>query len=841
MKNKFDISGMSCAACVARIEKAVLNLEGVEKCSVNLLTNSMIVEGSASESAIISAVQKSGYGATPQSKQLSNNDIDNKKNSSDNEISNLRNRLLKSLGFLIVLMYFSMGHTMWSWPLPNFFNDNHIAMGLVQMILSAIILIINKKFFVSGFKSLIHGSPNMDTLVAMGSGVSFLWSVVVLFLMTRAQIEGDQKKIMSLMMNFYFESSAMIVTLITVGKMLESISKGKTTNALKSLMKLAPKSVVIEKDGNQISVPIENICVDDIFIVRPGENIPVDGIVVEGNSFIDESSLTGESLPVEKKIGVQVSSGTLNQNGFLKCRATRVGEDTTINQIIKMVSDASSTKAPIAKIADKISGIFVPSVLIISLIVFLVWMISGSEVGYALARGISVLVISCPCALGLATPVAIMVGNGKGATNGILFKNAESLETCGKIKTICVDKTGTITKGELELTDIICFEGTSENDLMQVAVDLESKSNHPLAKAVVKKSKELKISPREIYDFESVSGCGLKAKINGIEIKAGNAEFILNTVDENSQVKKIASQGKSLIYFSKGEKILGVIGLADVIKDDSKKAVHELKKLGIKIVMLSGDNKITADEIGKQVEVDEVISEVLPVEKSKVVKSLLDSKHKNLVAMIGDGTNDAPALTIADVGIAIGNGTDVAIDSADIVLVKGSLMDVVSAINLSRKTILNIKENLFWAFIYNLIGIPLAAGCFIKAFGWTLNPMYGAAAMSLSSFCVVTNALRLNFAKIKNKKTFAEVKKSAENKFIDKERDVMKKTLKVEGMMCIHCEAHVKEALEKIDGVVSVKPDHDKKIVEVESSKEISEDVFCAAIKDAGYEFKGME
>lgn len=841
MEQKFNVTGMSCAACVSRVEKAVKNVSGVDSCSVNLLTNSMIVFGDVPENQIVAAVEKAGYGANTANKNQQKTEKNNDDTLADKETPVLRKRLFLSIGFLLVLMYFSMGHMMWNWPLPSFFIGNHIAMGLVQMILSAIILLINRKFFINGFKSVFHGAPNMDTLVAMGSGVSFLWSVYILFAMTKAQTDGNVQQVSELMMNFYFESAAMILTLITVGKMLESISKGKTTNALKNLMKLSPQTASVEKNGKTVVVPIAQVCVGDIFVVRAGENIPVDGVVVEGNSSVDESALTGESLPVEKNVGSVVSSGTILQNGFIKCRATRVGNDTTINQIIQMVSDASATKAPIAKIADKVSGVFVPAVLVIAAITFVVWMILGKTVGFALARGISVLVISCPCALGLATPVAIMVGNGKGAANGILFKNAQSLEICGKIKTVCLDKTGTITKGEPEVTDIILLEAENKNELFQTAVDLEGKSNHPLAKAIMKKATEFNVEPKSVSNFKSVSGKGLSAVYGDVELKCGNAEFILCRPEENPDIKNLASQGKSLIYFSKGKKVLGVVAVADVIKEDSRQAIAELKKLGIKTVMLSGDNELAANEIGRQVGVEKVIAGVLPGEKSETIKSF--QGKKNLVAMVGDGTNDAPALTVADVGIAIGAGTDVAIDSADIVLVKNTLVDAVAAIRLSRKTILNIKENLFWAFIYNIIGIPLAAGCYIHSFGWTLNPMFGAAAMSLSSFCVVSNALRLNFARLYpgNKKgNHAEKVESDENKIAEKERRIMKKVLKVEGMMCCHCEAHVKEALEKIDGVVSAAPNHDNGTVELELSKEIAPEVFEEAIKGAGYAFKGM-
>lgn len=810
---KYEVTGMSCAACVARVEKAVKNLSGVESCSVSLLTNSMLVEGSVPSEFVISAVEAAGYGAksldsSSQNKEKNQN-TQNEDPLADKESPVLKKRLIWSVCFLIVLMYFSMGHTMWNWPLPSFFTGNHIAIALVQMILAAIVMIINKKFFISGTKSLLHKAPNMDTLVALGSGVSFAWSLVSLFLMTDAQLKGNHSEVMQLMMNLYFEAAAMILTLITVGKLLEAKSKGRTTNALKGLMKLSPKTAVILKDEKEITVNILDVKTDDIFVVRPGEIIPVDGIVIEGSSSVNESALTGESIPADKQSGNEVASGTMNQSGFLKCKATRVGQDTTINQIIQMVSDASATKAPIAKIADKVSAIFVPAILLIAVATFIIWLLFGAEVGFALARGISVLVISCPCALGLATPVAIMVGNGKAASNGILFKTAESLEATGKVKTVALDKTGTITKGQPAVTDIIPAPGISEEELLQTALNLESKSEHPLAKAIISYCEKKNLKPQPVSDFEAISGKGLKASDSeGNFITGGNAAFTESKINS----EQLEVQGKTPLYFTKNKEPLGVIAVADVIKEDSAAAVKEMQKLGIKVVMLTGDNQRTASEIGKQVGVDEVIAGVLPEEKANIVKKL-----QSPVVMIGDGINDAPALTVADVGMAIGKGTDIAIDAADVVLVNGSLVDAVSAIRLSKKTLNNIKENLFWAFIYNIIGIPLAAGCFISAFGWTLNPMFGAAAMSLSSFCVVTNALRLN---IGGKK--------------------MTKTLLVEGMMCHHCEGHVKEALEKIDGVTSAVTSHEKGTAVVELSKDVAESVFKDAITAAGYEYKGM-
>lgn len=838
-KNKYDITGMSCAACVARVEKAVNAVDGVTECAVNLLTNSMIVSGTASAEKIIKAVTDAGYGAQPV--KATNSSKKNTHNSDplqDKESPALLKRLLLSLGFLLVLMYFSMGHMMWNFPLPPFFENNHVAIGLVQLILCSIIMFINKKFFVSGIKSLLHGAPNMDTLVAMGSGVSFFWSLYCLFAMTDAQVKQNTEAVINYMDNFYFESAAMILTLITVGKFLEAKSKGKTTSALKSLMKLAPKTATIIRNDSEISVDVEEVHIDDIFVIRPGETIPVDGVVVDGFSAVNESALTGESIPVDKKTGSKVSSGTLNQSGFLKCRATRVGQDTTINQIIQLVSDASSSKAPIAKIADKVSGVFVPVVIAIAAITFIVWMVMGSGAGYSLARAISVLVISCPCALGLATPVAIMVASGKGASNGILYKTAESLETTGKAKIVALDKTGTITKGQPSVTDIIPVDGISETELVQSALNIEAKSEHPLAKAILDYAKEKGLSAEAVSEFEAITGCGVKAKCKDAELKGGNKEFIKGLENSSYDTDDFARQGKTPLYFSKDNKLLGIICVADTIKEDSADAIKELKKMNFEVVMLTGDNELTAQEIGRLSGVDRVIAGILPEQKAKAIKDL-QAKGKPVI-MIGDGINDAPALTVADSGIAIGKGTDVAIDAADVVLVNGSLRDAVAAIKLSQKTLVNIKENLFWAFIYNLIGIPLAAGCYIKAFGWTLNPMFGAAAMSLSSFCVVSNALRLNFVRLyssrKNKHNNIENSSQQESQGVS-----MTKTLKIEGMMCSHCEAHIKGALEKIDGVTSAVTSHEKGTAVIELSKDVPEELFKAAITEAGYKYLGQE
>ncbi|MBQ4644154.1 MAG: heavy metal translocating P-type ATPase [Clostridia bacterium] len=783
---QFNITGMSCAACVARVEKAVNSVDGVNSCSVSLLTNSMGVEGTADPQRIISAVKDAGYGAS-----LKNSKPELAKDENaleDTETPKLKKRLISSLVFMLVLMYISMGHVMWGWYLPEILSSNPLAIGLLQLLLTAIVMVINQKFFINGFKGLIHKSPNMDTLVALGSGASFVYSTYALFKMTT--VSGEMAH--HYLHEFYFESAAMILTLITVGKMLEARSKGKTTNALKSLMNLAPKTATILKDGIEVEIPIEQVQKGNIFVVRPGEQISVDGIILDGHSAVDESALTGESIPVDKSVGDKVSGGTINQSGFIKCEALRVGEDTTLSQIIKMVSDAAATKAPVAKIADKVSGIFVPVVITIAVVATIVWLISGQSFGYALARGISVLVISCPCALGLATPVAIMVGNGVGAKNGILFKNAVSLEETGKANIVVLDKTGTITTGQPSVTDILPINST-ENELLNVAYALEIKSEHPLARAIVNKADEMKISATDIEDFMSLAGNGVQGKIENKPFYGGNLTFISSKVTVNNEaIKKaenLAESGKTPLFFASDEKLLGIIAVADVIKDDSPKAIKELQNMGIKVVMLTGDNEKTANAIGKLAGVDEIISGVMPDGKEKVIRKL---KDQGKVVMVGDGINDAPALTRADIGMAIGAGTDIAIDSADIVLMKSRLSDVASAIRLSRATLKNIHENLFWAFFYNAIGIPLAAGVFINIFGWELNPMFGAAAMSLSSFCVVSNALRLNFKDIRNSK------KDKKIKFKYKEKKPMEITMKIEGMMCPHCEAHVKKALEGV-------------------------------------------
>ena len=767
---QYSVTGMSCAACSSRVEKAVSKVPGVTSCSVSLLTNSMGVEGTATSDAIISAVEAAGYHAEKKGTGTKGNQGSAAKDDAllkDTETPKLKKRLFASVGFLLVLMYFSMGHMMWNWPLPSFFAGNHVAMGLLQLLLTVMIMVINQKFFISGFKGLLNKSPNMDTLVALGSGASFLYSVYALFAMTDAQVKGDMTAVMAYMHEFYFESAAMILTLITVGKMLEARSKGKTTDALKSLMKLAPKTAVLLQDGQEVTVSIEEVQTGDIFVVRPGENIPVDGIVLEGNSAVNEAALTGESIPVDKAEGDKVSAATVNQSGFIKCRATRVGEDTTLSQIIQMVSDAAATKAPIAKIADKVSGVFVPAVITIAVITFIVWMLAGQTFGYALARAISVLVISCPCALGLATPVAIMVGNGMGAKHGIMFKTAVSLEETGKMQIVALDKTGTITSGEPKVTDIIPAEGVSEEELLQMAFALEKKSEHPLAKAILLEAERQKVRAEEVSDFQALPGNGLKASLHGSRLFGGNMKFISEickiSEKQKRQVEALAEDGKTPLFFAKEDRLLGVIAVADVIKEESARAVKELQNMGIRVVMLTGDNERTARAIGRQAGVDEVIAGVLPEGKESVIRSL---KEKGKVAMVGDGINDAPALTRADMGIAIGAGTDIAIDAADVVLMKSKLDDVPAAIRLSRATLRNIHENLFWAFIYNIIGIPLAAGIWIPVFGWQLNPMFGAAAMSLSSFCVVTNALRLNFfgmydakkdKKIKNQVTLQTV------------------------------------------------------------------------------------
>lgn len=828
---QYNVTGMSCASCVARVEKAVNKVDGVTSCSVNLLTNSMSVDGDVKSSDVISAVEKAGYGASLKG----NSSKENKSNDEplkDTETPKLKKRLFSSLVFLLLLMYISMGHMMWGFPLPSILANNHIAMGLIQLLLTGIIMVINQKFFISGFKALIHRSPNMDTLVALGAGASFIYSVYALFAMTNAQVNNDMSLVMKYMDEFYFESAGMILTLITLGKMLESYSKGKTTNAIKGLMNLAPKKATILVDNVEKVVPIEEVKIGDIFVVKPGENIPVDGVVIEGESAVNESALTGESIPVDKTVGDNVSGATVNQSGFIKCKATKVGEDTTLSQIIKMVSDASATKAPIAKVADKVSGVFVPIVISIAVVTIIVWLLCGATFGNALVRGISVLVISCPCALGLATPVAIMVGNGVGAKNGILFKNATSLETTGKVSYVLLDKTGTITNGTPVVTDIIPSENYTENDLLSYASSLESKSEHPLAKAVVQKAIDSNIKTLDTTDFKSLTGNGVSAKINGKTIVGGSVKHIssITNIDENiiKQADDLATKGKTPLLFVMDNRLLGIIAVADVVKSDSPKAIKELQNMGIKVVMVTGDNEKTAQAIAKESGVDEVIAGVLPDGKEKVVTQY---KEQGMVAMVGDGINDAPALTRADIGIAIGAGTDVAIDSADIVLMKSKLTDVSGAIRLSRGTLRNIHENLFWAFIYNVIGIPLAAGVWIPIFGWTLSPMFGAAAMSLSSFCVVTNALRLNFLNIRSSKRDRKIK-NITNK---KERNTMTTTLKINGMMCPHCEATVKTALESIDGVTSAEVSHESGTAVVTLSKEVNEDVLKKAVVDKGY------
>ena len=828
---QYNVTGMSCASCVARVEKAVNKVDGVTSCSVNLLTNSMSVDGDVKSSDVISAVEKAGYGASLKG----NSSKENKSNDEplkDTETPKLKKRLFSSLVFLLLLMYISMGHMMWGFPLPSILANNHIAMGLIQLLLTGIIMVINQKFFISGFKALIHRSPNMDTLVALGAGASFIFSVYALFAMTNAQVNNDMSLVMKYMDEFYFESAGMILTLITLGKMLESYSKGKTTNAIKGLMNLAPKKATILVDNVEKVVPIEEVKIGDIFIVKPGENIPVDGVVIEGESAVNESALTGESIPVDKTVGDNVSGATVNQSGFIKCKATKVGEDTTLSQIIKMVSDASATKAPIAKVADKVSGVFVPIVISLAVVTIIVWLLCGATFGNALVRGISVLVISCPCALGLATPVAIMVGNGVGAKNGILFKNATSLETTGKVSYVLLDKTGTITNGTPVVTDIIPSENYTKNDLLSYASSLESKSEHPLAKAVVQKAIDSNTKTLDTTDFKSLTGNGVSAKINGKTIVGGSVKHIssIANIDENiiKQADDLATKGKTPLLFVMDNQLLGIIAVADVVKSDSPKAIKELQNMGIKVVMVTGDNEKTAQAIAKESGVDEVIAGVLPDGKEKVVTQY---KENGMVAMVGDGINDAPALTRADIGIAIGAGTDVAIDSADIVLMKSKLTDVSGAIRLSRGTLRNIHENLFWAFIYNVIGIPLAAGVWIPIFGWTLSPMFGAAAMSLSSFCVVTNALRLNFLNIRSSKRDRKIK----NKTNKKEKNTMTTTLKINGMMCPHCEATVKTALESIDGVTSAEVSHESGTAVVTLSKEVSEDVLKKAVVDKGY------
>ncbi len=853
---RYNVTGMSCAACSARVEKAVKKVPGVTSCSVSLLTNSMGVEGTASSAAIIQAVQEAGYGASPKAAGATaasspSADLDAL---ADHETPKLKRRLIASLGFLLVLMYFSMGHMMWGWPLSHWFDGNHVAMGLVQLLLAGIVMVINQKFFINGFKGLIHGSPNMDTLVAMGSMASFVWSTYALFAMTRAQVDGNDELVMHYMMEFYFESAAMILTLITVGKMLEARSKGKTTDALKSLMKLAPKTATLLRDGAEVTVPIEQVQKGDIFVVRPGENIPVDGVVLEGSSAVNESALTGESIPVDKAAGDKVSAATANQSGFLRCEATRVGEDTTLAQIIRMVSDAAATKAPIAKVADTVSGFFVPAVISIAVVTTVVWLLLGRELGYALARGISVLVISCPCALGLATPVAIMVGNGMGAKNGILFKTAASLEAAGRTQIVALDKTGTITSGEPKVTDILPADGVTETELLTLAAALECKSEHPLARAVLAYAEAQQLDAPEVTDFAALPGNGLSAKLDGKEIFGGNAAFTGTKVTVPAElaqaVAELSAQGKTPLFFGGAGRLLGVIAVADTIKEDSPRAIRELQAMGIKVVMLTGDNQRTADAIGKQAGVDAVIAGVLPDGKEAVIRQL---QTAGKVAMVGDGINDAPALTRADTGIAIGAGTDVAIDAADVVLMNSRLSDVPAAIRLSRATLRNIHENLFWAFLYNTIGIPLAAGAFIP-FGLMLNPMFGAAAMSLSSFCVVSNALRLNLFDLHSTKHDHPLKNASalpaaltqpaaveDKESTIKEDTTMKKTLHVEGMMCGHCEARVKKALEALPEVTEAVVSHEAGTAVVTLSAEVSDDVLKKTVEDQDYKVTGIQ
>ncbi len=860
MMEQYHVTGMNCAACSARVEKAVTKVKGVTSCSVSLLTNSMGVEGTAESSAVIEAVKAAGYGASLKNAKEENKEAET--GLEDTQTPLLKKRLIASVVFLIVLMYFSMGHMMWGWPLPAWFTDNHVGMGLVQMILAAIIMVINQQFFISGFKALWHRSPNMDTLVAMGSMASFVWSVYALLAMTRAQTDGNAELVMEYMMEFYFESAAMILTLITVGKMLEARSKGKTTDALKSLISLAPKTAVVERDGKEVTVSIDEVQKGDIFVVRPGENIPVDGQVIEGNSAVNEAAITGESIPVDKAEGDMVRSATINQSGFLRCKATRVGEDTTLSQIIKLVEDASATKAPIAKVADKVSGVFVPVVITIAVITTLVWLLAGQNFAYALARGISVLVISCPCALGLATPVAIMVGNGMGAKNGILFKTAVSLEETGKTRIVALDKTGTITRGEPKVTDVLPAEGISEEELLTMAYTLEQKSEHPLAKAVLEEAQSRELKPRMITDFTALPGNGLSGKTEGSSLLGGSYTFIREKIEENGkkmqqQAEQLAKQGKTPLLFVRDGKLLGMIAVSDVIKEDSPQAIAELQNMGIKVVMLTGDNEQTARAIGKQAGVDEVIAGVLPDGKEQVIGSL---KQQGKTIMVGDGINDAPALTRADIGIAIGAGADIAMDAADIVLMKSRLSDIPAAIRLSRATLKNIHENLFWAFFYNVIGIPLAAGVWIPLFGWKLNPMFGALAMSLSSFCVVSNALRLNLFRMYDaskdkkvthksasvKKNGAQVKEaqtdmeSVQDETLEGDENMIKTTVKVDGMMCGMCESHVNDAVRNAIEVKKVSSSHKKGTTEILTEQPVDEEEVKAAIEATGYKVLGI-
>ena len=843
---QYIVTGMSCAACSARVEKAVSKVPGVTSCSVSLLTNSMGVEGTATEQEIIKAVKDAGYGASKKgegavkaqpAQALAGEDM-----LKDRETPVLKRRLIASVGFLIVLMYFSMGHMMWGWPVPGFMKDNHVMMGLLQMLLTITVMVINQKFFISGFKGLIHRAPNMDTLVALGSGASFVYSTYALFAMTDAQMHGDMDAVMSYMHDFYFESAAMILALITVGKMLEARSKGKTTDALKGLMKLAPKTAVVIRGEKEVQVSIEQVQKGDCFVVKPGENIPVDGEVIEGNSAVNESALTGESIPVDKAVGDKVSAATVNQSGYLKCRATRVGEDTTLSQIIQMVSDAAATKAPIAKIADRVSGVFVPMVITIAVLTIIVWLIAGQSIGFALSRGIAVLVISCPCALGLATPVAIMVGNGMGARNGIMFKTAVSLEETGKMQIVALDKTGTITSGEPKVTDIIPAAGVTEDTLLKCAYALENKSEHPLARAILENAKEENAGIEEVTGFQALPGNGLTAILDDHTLYGGNYTFISSKVsvdgDIQKKAEKLAEAGKTPLFFGNEDRLLGVIAVADVIKEDSPQAIKELQNMGIHVVMLTGDNERTAKAIGQQAGVDEVIAGVLPEGKEQVIRKL---KEKGKVAMVGDGINDAPALTRADIGIAIGAGTDVAIDAADVVLMKSRLSDVPAAIRMSRATLRNIHENLFWAFFYNIIGIPLAAGVWYPLFGWKLNPMFGAAAMSLSSFCVVSNALRLNLFKMYDASKDKKLKAKKEKKRSKKEDKTMKKIMHIEGMMCGHCEAAVKKALEALPQVDEAVVSHEAGTAELTLNAEIADDVLKKTVEDKDYTVTSVE
>lgn len=858
---QYTVTGMSCAACSARVEKAVSKVDGVTSCSVSLLTNSMGVEGSATDAQIVEAVEQAGYGASPKvtatesENDKANNSLEQLKAAQDalvdRETPKLRNRLIASLIFLVVLMYFSMGHMMWGWPLPEFFNGNHVAMGLLQLLLTVAVMVINQKFFISGFKGLIHGAPNMDTLVALGSAASFGYSVYALFAMTAAQVNGDMDAVMSYMHEFYFESAAMILALITVGKMLEAHSKGKTTDALKSLMQLAPKTATVVRDGVEQEISVDAVKKGDIFVVRPGENIPVDGEIIDGTTAVNESALTGESIPVDKQPKDAVSAATVNQSGFIKCRATRVGEDTTLSQIIQMVSDAAATKAPIAKIADRVSGIFVPAVITIAIITIIAWLIAGETVGFALARGISVLVISCPCALGLATPVAIMVGNGKGAKSGILFKTAASLEATGRTQIVALDKTGTITSGEPKVTDIVpdetFFEGTGNNagKLLAIAASVEAKSEHPLAKAIMERAKTDEIAVAEVTDFSAVVGNGLTAILAGKMIKAGNLAFVSKFVkvsdDMRAKAVEFSKEGKTPLLFAADDRLCGIIAVADTIKEDSPEAVRQLKNMGIRVVMLTGDNEQTANAIGKQAGVDEVIAGVLPDGKEAVIRKL---KKQGRVAMVGDGINDAPALTRADMGIAIGAGSDVAIDAADVVLMKSRLIDVPAAVRLSRATLTNIHENLFWAFFYNVIGIPLAAGLWYPLLGWKLNPMFGAAAMSLSSFCVVTNALRLNLCRVydpKHDRKATPDRKNKANEPNESEEKSMTKTMNIEGMMCGHCEARVKKALEALDAVSEAAVSHESGTAVVTLSSDISDEKLKETVEAEDYKVTSIQ